>query len=186
MSTSDQTTLLMHHKQRFLATLHNLLAPNALSRAHAGLFFHSLFDFCRLSADAHAPIAQQFTPDEKQALASDLRRGLPTINAALKMVHRGLDASVVQQLKKVRSSVQYLADDFAFLDEFDGKEERKVSEVLQEIVKWDRVELIDEDLPNWDEPGAGEFYVPVDVLDLSNVPRSHSWWTDDDRAPKKN
>ena len=88
-------------------------------------------------------------------------------------------------LTKVRSSVQYLSDEFAFLDEFDEKEERKMSELLQEIVKSDRVELIDEDLPNWDQPGAGEFYVPLDVIDLSKVPRSHSWWTDDDRASKK-
>ena len=41
-----------------------------------------------------------------------------------------------------------------------------------------------EDLPYWED--AGEFYVPIEKIDLINIPKSHSWWTDAYRSADKN
>ena len=181
MSLSNVAAHLAHGKEKFILSLRNLLMSSTPTRPDSRKFFYGLFDFCRLSADSKLPIADQINNEEKKELASNFRKGLPTIEDALISVHCGLDPSVVHNLKQVRSSIQFLADDFGFLNEFDGEQQPSLSELLKNIVKWDRVEMIDEELPDWEASG-GEFYVPPDPIDLTNIPKSHIWWTDADRS----
>lgn len=181
MSLSNVASLLTQGKERFILSLRNLVTSSTPTRPNSRNFFFSLFDFCRHSADSKLPIAGQLNQEEKKEIASNFRQGLPIIEKALISVHCGLDPSVVHNLKQVRSSVQFLADDFGFLNEYDNQQQPPLSELLKNILKWDRVEMIDEELPNWEE-GGGEFYVPPDPIDLTNIPKTHTWWTDADRA----
>ena len=181
MSLSNIASLVTRGKERFILSLRNLLVSLTPTRPISRDFFFSLFDFCRLSADSKLPIVDQLNKEEKKEIASNFRNGLPIIEKALVSVHCGLDPSVVHNLKQVRSSIQFLADDFGFLNEFDEEQQPSLSELLKNILKWDRVEMIDEELPDWEE-GGGEFYVPPDPIDLTNIPKSHTWWTDADRS----
>jgi hypothetical protein len=167
---------------------------NALTKAKEDLFksfrdllvrddcriIYDIFHFCRLCANSNLPVADQFINEEKRELAGNCRKDLSALKNAIKTAHCQLNPSLVHNLKKVRSGIQFIADDFSFLDEFDEKNEPPLSELLKDILKWDRVAFIDEHISNW-EQGGGEFYIRPDKIDLTNVPKSHTWWNDDNR-----
>ncbi|CAF1294474.1 unnamed protein product [Rotaria sordida] len=151
-----------------------------------GNFLRSVFEFCRHQGP------QNLSDTEKQMIVSQLSDALPTLESGLPAAFLPLDADQRQTGKIYRSAIQFLIDDFSHLTKDietttmnSESEQNSLSTRLAELMNCGPVESLHDNLVYWENDTAlGEFPCNAPAADITGVPNTHIWWTNDDRNSK--
>jgi hypothetical protein len=137
----------------------------------------AVFDLCSTCHRTNTSLASIFTSDEIDEMRAELPKHLSK-------VERGADAKLqhmheydIDRAKVYRSALQFLADDFKFLDCADAQ----ILPQLAEITKWKIVAKLDCLIEDWSDAWTEFPIPPPKKYNLQGVPESHSWWTEDNR-----